>query len=69
MRSHVVERDTGWFKSSRSTAGSNGCVEVRFTETEVGVRDSKNAEGPRLVFAARGWQAFLAQVGSGIGSG
>lgn len=59
-----MERDTGWFKSSRSTAGSNGCVEVRLTEAAVGVRDSKNADGPRLEFAARGWKAFLAQVGS-----
>lgn len=60
-----MERDTGWFKSSRSTAGSNGCVEVRLTEAAVGVRDSKNADGPRLVFAARGWKAFLARVSSG----
>ncbi|WP_420803626.1 DUF397 domain-containing protein [Saccharothrix deserti] len=31
----------------------------------MGVRDSTNADGPRLVFAARGWKTFLAQVSSG----
>lgn len=60
---------TGWFKSTYSSGGSNGCVEVRFREASVGVRDSKNADGPRLAFAARGWKAFLAQVGSGVSSG
>ena len=60
----MTARDTGWIKSSRSSGGSNACVEVRLTEAAVGVRDSKNADGPRLVFAARGWKAFLAQVGS-----
>ncbi|QQQ76379.1 DUF397 domain-containing protein [Saccharothrix sp. 6-C] len=61
----MTARDTGWTKSSRSSGGSNACVEVRFGEATVGVRDSKNADGPRLVFAARGWQAFLARVSSG----
>lgn len=56
---------TGWFKSTYSSGGSNGCVEVRLTPGVVGVRDSKNADGPRLVFAARGWRAFLSRVSSG----
>jgi hypothetical protein len=29
-------RDTGWFKSSHSGSGNDGCVEVRITETDTG---------------------------------
>jgi hypothetical protein len=35
-------RDTGWFKSTFSTSGSDNCVEVRFTGEVARVRDSKN---------------------------
>jgi hypothetical protein len=65
VRSHVVERDTGWFKSSRSTAGSNGCVEVRLTPVTVGVRDSKNPDGPRFLFTSRAWGSFLTGLAQG----
>jgi uncharacterized protein DUF397 len=34
-------RDTGWFKSSRSGAATDNCVEVRITEVTTWVRDSK----------------------------
>jgi hypothetical protein len=58
-----MTRDTGWFKSTYSsggsTGGSNGCVEVRFREGMVGVRDSKNAGGPALNVRKRAWRAFL----------
>lgn len=54
---------TGWFKSTYSSGGSNTCVEVRFTEATVGVRDSKNPDGPRFTFTARGWKAFLDRLG------
>jgi hypothetical protein len=54
-----MTRDTGWFKSSRSSPGSNGCGEVRFREGMVGVRDSKNAGGPALNVRKRAWRAFL----------
>lgn len=57
--------DTGWFKSSRSTAGSNGCVEVRFSGATVGVRDSKNTAGPAFAFSGRAWRAFVRRVSSG----
>ncbi|MBB5954404.1 hypothetical protein FHS29_000974 [Saccharothrix tamanrassetensis] len=59
-----MERDTGWFKSSHSTAGSNGCVAVRFADTRVKVRDSKNPDGPRFAFTARAWHTFMSRVGS-----
>jgi hypothetical protein len=46
-----------WRKSTYSA--SNGCVEVAFVEGQVGVRDSKDREGPVLVFTAREWEAFI----------
>ncbi|MBB5954403.1 hypothetical protein FHS29_000973 [Saccharothrix tamanrassetensis] len=55
-----MNRDTGWFKSSRSAASSDACVEVRFAAGAVGVRDSKNATGPRFEFTTRAWRSFLA---------
>ncbi|WP_280458882.1 DUF397 domain-containing protein [Nocardia carnea] len=48
-----------WFKSSRST-GSKDCVEVAHLDGNmVGVRDSKDASGPALVFTPVEWDAFV----------
>jgi Domain of unknown function (DUF397) len=48
-----------WFKSSYSD-NSLGCVEVRFAEDAVVVRDSKNrAHGPTLAVPTTEWAAFL----------
>ena len=52
-----------WRKSTYS--GANGCVEVAFVDDQVGVRDSKDREGPVLVFTAREWEAFLAAAREG----
>jgi hypothetical protein len=46
-----------WRKSTYS--GGNGCVEVAFVDGQVGVRDSKDREGPVLVFTANEWEAFI----------
>ncbi|WP_216900927.1 DUF397 domain-containing protein [Nocardia alni] len=48
----------GWFKSSFSGAGSGGCVQVRFANGEARVRDSKDLQGPVLVFNRSEWEAF-----------
>ncbi|WP_327097247.1 DUF397 domain-containing protein [Nocardia vinacea] len=54
-----------WFKSSRSTSGSD-CVEVAHLEDSmVGVRDSKNPTGPALVFTPSEWDAFTAALQNG----
>jgi hypothetical protein len=55
-------RDTGWYKSSRSAAASDNCVEVRITERDVAVRDSKNAAGPAFSFTSAQWRMFLNRV-------
>lgn len=45
--------------------GSYGCVEVAFVDGQVGVRDSKDRQGPMLLFTAHEWEAFLAGAREG----
>ncbi|MFI5686715.1 DUF397 domain-containing protein [Streptomyces sp. NPDC051636] len=48
-----------WTKSSYSQGG-NDCLEVADNHpTIVPVRDSKNPLGPKLVFRAESWSAFV----------
>jgi hypothetical protein len=54
----VAELSRSWKKSSRS--GTGACVEVRLIKTgDVQVRDSKDPDGPVLMFAAVQWDAFV----------
>lgn len=54
--------DLRWFKSSLSFCNSN-CVEVAsLPDGGVGVRDSKNADGPILRFTSDDWRTFLGQA-------
>ncbi|MEU8385526.1 DUF397 domain-containing protein [Streptosporangium sp. NPDC048865] len=59
-----------WIKSSLSGDNGGDCVEVaKLGETAghhlVAVRDSKDPEGPKLLFAPAGWNAFLDGVKAG----
>ena len=55
-----------WRKSSYSSNGGGTCVEVaEFPDTVIAVRDSKDPEGPKLVFAAGEWRSFVAGVKAG----
>jgi hypothetical protein len=55
-----------WCKSSRSNANGGACVEVAGNLRDVvAVRDSKDREGPVLVFTSDEWQAFTAGVRGG----
>ncbi|MBN3928682.1 DUF397 domain-containing protein [Streptomyces verrucosisporus] len=49
-----------WAKSSYSTNDGPDCVEVAATPGTAHVRDSKNAQGPRLAFALEAWAGFTA---------
>jgi hypothetical protein len=60
----VHQNDLTWRKSTRSGAAGH-CVEMADTSAAVLVRDSKNANGPVLRFAAIGWKGFLAGVRDG----
>ncbi|WBB91585.1 DUF397 domain-containing protein [Verrucosispora sp. WMMC514] len=52
-----------WRKSTRSGASGGNCVEVADNlPGVVGVRDSKNPNGPALTFAPSAWRAFVAQL-------
>lgn len=53
-----------WRKSSYS-GGNGDCVEVAELDRVVGIRDSKDREGPALVFDADQWTAFVNSVTSG----
>lgn len=55
-------REQSWRKSSYSGAGANDCVEVAVHTEVVGVRDSKNVDGPRLAFPANAWREFAESV-------
>ncbi|MEV0106245.1 DUF397 domain-containing protein [Nocardia sp. NPDC050799] len=52
-----------WFKSSYSQHGGD-CVEVAHLDEAVGVRDSKNATGPVLMFTPAEWDGFLRDISS-----
>ena len=54
-----------WIKSSLSFSNGN-CVEVAsLSGGEIGVRDSKDSEGPVLRFTSDEWHAFLGGVRNG----
>jgi len=58
MTSHF--QNAVWLKSSRSNGnGGNNCVEVAFGDAEIGVRDSKNPNGPVLCFTSSAWESFV----------
>ncbi|MEV7868516.1 DUF397 domain-containing protein [Streptomyces sp. NPDC088124] len=49
-----------WRKSSYSNGAGGECVEVASTgSTDVVIRDSKNVDGPRLVFGPASWAGFV----------
>jgi hypothetical protein len=52
---------TQWRKSSRSNSSAN-CVEVAFSAAAVAARDSKNHDGPVLVFGTGTWTGFIRSV-------
>ena len=55
-----------WRKSSYSSSNGGQCVEVaEFPDTVIAVRDSKDPEGPKLVFAVGEWRSFVAGVKAG----
>ncbi|MBD0689512.1 DUF397 domain-containing protein [Streptomyces sp. CBMA123] len=54
-----------WFKSSYSNNGGT-CVEVAADFPGLTpVRDSKDPQGPALVFPAEAWKSFVAAVRGG----
>ncbi|MEJ8647940.1 DUF397 domain-containing protein [Streptomyces sp. MS1.AVA.3] len=62
-------RDFAWVKSSYSEGNGGACLEFSRALTQphglVPVRDSKNPDGPALVFPAGDWSAFVSAVKGG----
>ncbi|MEU6085135.1 DUF397 domain-containing protein [Streptomyces sp. NPDC047108] len=56
---------TTWRKSSYSGASEGNCIEVAEESALVPVRDSKDPDGPVLVFSADAWTAFVSAVKAG----
>jgi len=54
-----------WRESSRSGDNGGQCVEVALASDAVGVRDSKNPNGPVLAFTPDEFSAFLSSVTAG----
>jgi hypothetical protein len=53
-----------WRKSSKSTAQGNECVEVAVAPVSgcAAIRDSKDPDGPKVIFEALAWHRFVHQV-------
>ncbi|MDQ3152075.1 MAG: DUF397 domain-containing protein [Actinomycetota bacterium] len=56
--------DATWRRSSWSSNTAN-CVEVAVAGQAVGIRDSKDPDGPVLVLPAAAWAHFVAAISSG----
>lgn len=55
-----------WRKSSFSDNGHGGCIEVSDGYRHgIPVRDSKNPQGPAIIFETSSWSAFVAAVRGG----
>ena len=60
---HVDLSRAVWQKSSRSGGNGGQCIEVaRNLPGIVAVRDSKDPDGPKLVFTRAQWAAFINRV-------
>lgn len=51
-----------WRQSTRSGPNAGNCVEVALASDLAGVRDSKNPDGPALVFTGPTWRGFLSRL-------
>jgi hypothetical protein len=53
---------SAWRKSSYSGGNGGACVEVGIAERAVAVRDSKNPDGPKLLFSSHAWCQFVMRL-------
>ncbi|MGH3389692.1 MAG: DUF397 domain-containing protein [Actinomadura sp.] len=54
-----------WRKSSRSGQEGGTCVELADLTAAVAVRDSKNPDGPELLFSRREFGSLVERIKSG----
>ncbi|WEV26748.1 DUF397 domain-containing protein [Streptomyces sp. 71268] len=68
MSANLDLNRVSWVKSSYSGNGGDNCVEWAPSAISVGVvpvRDSKDPQGPALVFDTAAWSAFVGAVRDG----
>ena len=53
------DQRTAWFTSSYSGPNNNSCVEARFADHGIDVRDSKDRRAGHLSFDSDRWSDFL----------
>ncbi|MGI5324381.1 DUF397 domain-containing protein [Actinomadura nitritigenes] len=54
-----------WRKASRSNTSGGDCVEVASLACNIGLRDSKDPDGPRIALPDAGFRALLDAVKRG----
>ncbi|TDC41106.1 DUF397 domain-containing protein [Micromonospora sp. KC213] len=55
-----------WRKSARSGDTGGSCVEVAEPSDALAVRDSKDPDGPALLFGRKAWSSFVANLRHGL---
>ncbi|WP_370418981.1 DUF397 domain-containing protein [Streptomyces sp. QH1-20] len=65
MKSLDLAPEGAWFKSSFSGGNGNNCIEVADLGSVVGVRDSKEENGPAFVVSSAAFARFVAGVSAG----
>jgi hypothetical protein len=58
--------DVQWRKSRYSGHSGGECVEVAGLASVIGVRDSKDPDGPKLALSPAAWGALTAEIKSGV---
>lgn len=59
-----VAAESAWYKSSHSNDTGGSCVEIAVLPDAVGIRDSKDKQGPALVVPSGAWTSFVGMVRS-----
>jgi hypothetical protein len=54
-----------WRKSSYSQPTQSDCVEIADVARSIAIRDSKDPDGPMLLFGRGEWQSFAARIKNG----
>lgn len=61
----LIPSSVTWRKSSRSSSQGDACVEVADLSPAVGIRDSKNPDGPKLLVSRSAFRTLVTRVRSG----
>jgi hypothetical protein len=62
---NCVEVAEVWRKSSYSGSNGGDCIEVAPLPAAIAVRDSKDPDGPKLIFTPQAWAAFTTAIRTG----